>query len=138
MEINIAKNAGFCFGVKRAVKMTSDGAKVHKNIYMLGDIVHNEHVIEKTKEAGIKIVNNIDKIEKGALIFRAHGTPPEIYTEAKKRGLTIIDATCPLVLEIHTIAKQLENDGYKVIIIGDYNHDEVIGIASQLNNPIMI
>ena len=138
MKINIAKNAGFCFGVKRAVKVALDGAGQHKNIYMLGDIVHNEHVIEKTKEAGIKIIHTIDKIEKGALIFRAHGTPPEVYAEAKKRGLTIIDATCPLVLEIHAIAKQLESDGYKVIIIGDYNHDEVIGIASQLNNPIII
>ena len=138
IKINIAKNAGFCFGVKRAVKMALDGASLYKDIYMLGDIVHNEHVIEKIKEAGIIIVNNIDKVEKGALILRAHGTPPNIYNEAKKRKLKIIDATCPLVLEIHSIVKELEKEGYKVIIIGDYNHDEVIGIASHLKNPIII
>jgi len=137
-KINIAKNAGFCFGVKRAVSMALNGAKKHNDVYMLGDIVHNEHVIERIKNAGIKTAKNIDQIKDGALLLRAHGTKSEIYNEAKKKGIKIIDATCPLVLEIHKIAKTLETDGYKVVIIGDYNHDEVIGIASQIKKPIII
>ncbi len=137
-KINIAKNAGFCFGVKRAVSMALDGAKEHKDIFMIGDIVHNEHVVKKISDAGINVVKNIDQIKKGVLLLQAHGTPPEIYSKAKKRSLKIIDATCPLVLEIHEFAKKLENDGYRVIIIGDYNHDEVLGIAKQLKNPIII
>jgi len=137
-KINIAKNAGFCFGVKRAVSMALNGVKKHNDVYMLGDIVHNEYVIERIKNAGIKTAKNVDQIKEGALLLRAHGTTPEIYNEAKKKGLKIIDATCPLVFEIHKIAKTLEKDGYKVVIIGDYNHDEVIGIASQIKNPIII
>ncbi|MFC1562590.1 4-hydroxy-3-methylbut-2-enyl diphosphate reductase [candidate division KSB1 bacterium] len=137
-KINIAKNAGFCFGVKRAVSLALNGAKKHKDIYMLGDIVHNEHVVEKIKNSGIKVVENINQIKKGVLLLQAHGTPPEIYSKAKKRCLKIVDATCPLVLEIHEYAKKLEEEGYKVIIIGDYNHDEVIGIASQLKNSIIV
>jgi 4-hydroxy-3-methylbut-2-enyl diphosphate reductase len=138
VKINVAKNAGFCFGVKRAVDMALNGAKKHKDIYMLGDIVHNEYVIKNIKTAGVKVVKNINEIEKGALLLRAHGTTPKIYNEAKKRGLKIIDATCPLVLEIHKTAKKLEKEGYKIVIIGDNNHDEVIGIASQVTNPIII
>lgn len=137
-KINIAKNAGFCFGVKRAVGMALNGAKKHNDIYMLGDIVHNEYVVEKIKKSGINVVENIDQIKKGVLLLQAHGTPPEIYSEAIMRGLKIIDATCPLVLEIHEVAKKLEKEGYRVIIIGDYNHNEVIGIASQLKNAIII
>lgn len=137
-KINIAKNAGFCFGVKRAVNMALNGVKKHNDVYMLGDIVHNEHVIERIKNAGIKTAKNIDQVKDGALLLRAHGTTSEIYNEAKKKGVKIIDATCPLVLEIHKIAKTLEKDGYKVVIIGDYNHDEVTGIASQIKKPIII
>jgi len=137
-KINVAKNAGFCFGVKRAVNIALEEAEKGQNVSMLGDIVHNEYVVKKISDAGVKVKNNIDSISDGVLLLRAHGTVPEIYEKAKGKGLQIVDATCPFVLDIHEHVKNLDKEGYQIIIIGDYGHDEVIGIASQVKNAIVI
>ncbi len=105
---------------------------------MLGNIVHNEHVVRELDEAGIHVLDSLDHIEFGTLMIRAHGAVSEIYVAAGKKGLKIIDATCPLVLEIHRLAKQLKEEGYTVVVIGDHGHDEVIGIAGQVESAIII
>ena len=139
MRILVAKSAGFCFGVKRAVRMALETAKNEKEpVYMLGDIVHNEHVVRKLDEAGIRVVDSLEQVESGILMIRAHGAIPQIYNVARAKGLKIIDATCPLVLEIHKFAKQLDDEGYTVVVIGDHGHDEVIGIAGQLESAAII
>lgn len=139
MEIHVANSAGFCFGVKRAVRMALDAAKTEEGpVYMLGDIVHNEHVIQKLSRAGIQVIDSLESVNSGTLLIRAHGAVPEIYETARKKGLKIIDATCSLVLEIHKIARQLEEEGYTVVIIGDHGHDEVIGIAGQVQSAIIV
>ncbi len=139
MKIKVAKSAGFCFGVKRAIEIALKTAREEKNdVYMLGDIVHNEFVVEQIKKAGIKVVDSIEKINSGVLLLRAHGTVPEIYERAKEKGLKIVDATCPMVLEIHKIVKKLESENYQIVVIGDHNHDEVKAIAAQSKNPIVI
>ncbi|MBD3309097.1 4-hydroxy-3-methylbut-2-enyl diphosphate reductase [candidate division KSB3 bacterium] len=139
MEIHVARSAGFCFGVKRAVRMALDAARNEAApVYMLGDIVHNEHVVRDLDEAGINVVDSLDQVESGTLLIRAHGAVPEVYAEARKKGLKIIDATCSLVLEIHKVARQLDREGYTVVIIGDHGHDEVIGIAGQVTNPLIV
>lgn len=139
MDIHLTESAGFCFGVKRAVKMALDAAETNTGpVYMLGDIVHNEHVVKQINEAGIQVVNSVAQIDAGTLLIRAHGAIPEIYEEARSKGLKIIDATCPLVLEIHKIARELQQEGYAMLIIGDHDHDEVIGIAGQLHTPRVI
>lgn len=138
MIIRIAKSAGFCFGVKRAIDIALEAAREEKNVAMLGDIVHNEFVVEQIKQAGIRVVNGIDDITEGILVLRAHGTVPDIYREASQKGLKVVDATCPMVLEIHKIARKLEAEGYQVVIIGDQNHDEVKGIAAQVRNARVV
>lgn len=105
---------------------------------MLGEIVHNEHVVRELDQAGIQVIHALDQISSGTLIIRAHGETPETYRTAQKKGLTIIDATCPLVLEIHAYTRQLQAEGYTVVVIGDHEHDEVIGIAGQVASAVIL
>ena len=139
MKIYLAKDAGYCFGVRDAVNLAYDSAKTHGEVYMLGTIVHNERVIDDLSSAGAKVVKSLDDVPSGKpLLFRAHGTPPELVKEASNRDLKLIDATCPLVTEIHDDIKKLNDEGRKTIIIGDHGHDEVIAIAAQVKKPIII
>ena len=139
MKILLAKNAGYCFGVRDAVDMAYDTAKEHGDVYMLGHIVHNENVVNDLDKAGAKVVDSLDKVPKGRpVLLRAHGTHVDTWKEAKQKNMNIVDATCPLVRDIHDEIKQLEADGRKIIIIGDHGHDEVVGIASQVKNPMIV
>jgi len=139
MKIIIAKNAGYCFGVKDAVDMANDIAKKEGNVYMLGDIVHNEKVIDDLNKAGAMVVNSLKDVpDNGTVLFRAHGTKNDIWKEAEKMSLNVKDATCPLVHKIHEDVRNLYNEGRKIIVIGDHGHDEVIAIADQAKNTIVI
>jgi len=139
MKILVAKDAGYCFGVRDAVNLAYDTAKDHGEVYMLGTIVHNEKVVEDLSKAGTKVVDKIDEVPKDIpILFRAHGTAPTVWDKAKNKNLNIIDATCPLVIEIHDEIKKLEAEGRRTIIIGDHGHDEVVGIAAQVENPIIL
>jgi len=138
MKINLAKSAGFCFGVRKAITIAMETAKTKKPIFMLGDIVHNEEVVRQIEKAGIKKINRLSKGKNKTLLIRAHGCSKKTLSLAKKLGYTIIDATCPMVKEIHSIAKKLEDSGYRIIIIGDKRHDEVQGIAGQLKTKAII
>ena len=139
MKIYLARDAGYCFGVRDAVNLAYDTAKTHGEVYMLGTIVHNERVIEDLSNVGAKVVESLDDVPKDKpVLFRAHGTSPELWEEASKKNLKLIDATCPLVTEIHHEIKKLETENRKTIIIGDHGHDEVVAIASQVKKPIII
>jgi 4-hydroxy-3-methylbut-2-enyl diphosphate reductase len=139
MKITVAKDAGYCFGVRDAVNMAYDSAEKFGNVYMLGDIVHNEQVVEDLEKVGTKVVESLDDIPKDSpILFRAHGTVNELWEEAKSKKMNIIDATCPLVHEIHHEVKKLAADGRKIIIIGDHGHDEVVAIADQVDGTIII
>jgi len=139
MKIIIAKNAGYCFGVRDAVDLAHDIAKKEGKVYMLGDIVHNEKVVEDLNNAGAKVVESLEDVpENGTVLFRAHGTKSNIWEEAENMSLNIKDATCPLVHKIHEDVKRLYNEGRKIIVIGDHGHDEVVAIADQAKNTIVI
>ena len=141
MNIIVAKSAGYCFGVRDAVNIAYETAQKYGNVYMLGDIVHNEKVVADLEKAGAKVVQNLDEIPKGSpVLFRAHGTKTNIWKEAEEKNLKVIDATCPLVHEIHHEVKKLESERRQIIIIGDHGHDEVIAIADQVTKrePIII
>ena len=139
MKIFLAKDSGYCFGVRDAVNMAYETADKDGEVYMLGTIVHNEKVIEDLDAVGTKVVDSLDDIPAGSsVLFRAHGTSPSVWKNAKRKKLNIVDATCPLVTEIHQDIKELAKEGRRCIIIGDHGHDEVIGIASQIKNPIII
>ena len=139
MKILVAKDAGYCFGVRDAVNLAKKSGQDYEAVYMLGDIVHNERVVSDLEKSGSVVVNSVDDIpEDKPVLFRAHGTDPKIWKDAQKKKLNIIDATCPLVTEIHEEIKILESENRKTIIIGDHGHDEVMGIAAQVKNPIII
>ena len=139
MKILIAKDAGYCFGVRDAVNLAYETAEDHGDVYMLGHIVHNENVVKDLDEAGAKVVGKLKDVPKGKpIMFRAHGTSTKVWEKAQKQNMNIIDATCPLVKEIHDEVIKLEKEGRKIIIIGDHGHDEVVGIASQIKDPIIV
>jgi|TARA_B110000196_G_scaffold42049_1_gene32308 4-hydroxy-3-methylbut-2-enyl diphosphate reductase len=139
LKILVAKDAGYCFGVRDAVNLAQKSGQDYEAVYMLGDIVHNESVVEDLSKAGSIVVNSLDDIPKDKpVLFRAHGTDPKVWKDAQKKKLNIIDATCPLVTDIHEEIKILESENRITIIIGDHNHDEVIGIAAQVKNSITI
>ena len=139
MKILLAKDAGYCFGVRDAVNLAYDTAEQNGDVYMLGHIVHNENVVQDLDSAGAKVINSLDDVpEDKPILFRAHGTPVETWDDAYTKQINIVDATCPLVLEIHVEVKKLESEGRRIIIIGDHGHDEVVGIASQVKDAIIV
>ena len=139
MKIFVAKDAGYCFGVRDAVNLAYDTADTHGEVYMLGTVVHNERVVSNLEKVGTKVVKSLDEVPKDKpVLFRAHGTPPSVWDEAKSKNLNLIDATCPLVVDIHHEIKKLEEEGRKTIIIGDHGHDEVSAIAAQVSAPIIV
>ena len=139
MKLLVAKDAGYCFGVRDAVNLAKKSGDDFQEVYMLGDIVHNETVVDDLNKRGSKVVESLNDIpEDKPVLFRAHGTDPETWKKAQKKKLNIIDATCPLVTEIHEEIKELESENRRTIIIGDHNHDEVVGIAAQVQDPIII
>ncbi len=129
MHTVIASHAGFCAGVKRAFKIAEETANSPGRWYTLGQLVHNESVIDYFRQKGINPVNNLDEITEGAgIIIRSHGVAPDIISIAKNRGLNIKDATCPRVNRVHEIVQTLEAEGYDIVIFGDPEHPEVEGI----------
>ena len=139
MKITIAKDAGYCFGVRDAVELAYKSAEENGEVYMLGDIVHNERVVSDLADEGTKVVDNLDNIpDDKPVLFRAHGTETKVWEDALGKGLDIIDATCPLVQEIHDEVRKLAKDGRQIIIIGDHGHDEVVGIMSHAKDSIVV
>jgi len=138
MKINVAKSSGFCYGVRHAIGICKDLAGSEKNVYVLGDIVHNTFVVKDLEEKGLRKIKRLSPSKNSTLIIRAHGAPKKTFDRARSCGYKIIDATCPKVKDIYTIARRLEKNS-QMIIIGDKGHDEVKGIAGQLKQkPITI
>ncbi|MBN1912989.1 MAG: 4-hydroxy-3-methylbut-2-enyl diphosphate reductase [Candidatus Omnitrophica bacterium] len=138
MKISLAKSAGFCFGVKRAIDMALKTSLSHKNVYVLGDIVHNEDVVREIEKTGIKKAKRLSSGKNKVFLIRAHGTSRQVIEKAKGLGYDIIDATCPMVKEIHRIVEEMDNRGRKIIVIGDKKHDEVRGIIGHAKQKAMV
>ena len=120
MKIILAKDAGYCFGVRDAVNSAYEMSKKYGEVYMLGDIVHNESVVSDLEKEGVKVVEKLDQIPKDKpVLFRAHGTAKEVWKKAEDKKMNIIDATCPLVHEIHHEVKALHKEGRKTV---SYTH----------------
>ena len=130
MEVIVAKSAGFCFGVKRAVDKVYEEIEKGNKIYTFGPIIHNETVVGDLESKGVIVINSIEELEDidcGTIIIRSHGVSKHIYDAIEKRGLNIVDATCPFVKKIHKIVEQ-ESETRNIVIIGNANHPEVEGI----------
>jgi 4-hydroxy-3-methylbut-2-enyl diphosphate reductase len=139
-KIQLARHAGFCFGVRRAIKIAEDSlAGENKPIFCWGELIHNASVVKNLEKKGLKVVADLKKIPRGSfLIIRSHGAAPEIFSAAKKKGITIIDATCPFVQKAQAIAKDFYQKNYQVVIVGDKNHPEVIGIRANTKNTALV
>ena len=129
MKITVAKTAGFCMGVRRAVDMVLDAANTTTGpIYTYGPLIHNPQVLEMLKEKRIRQLDHIPDKGEGTVLIRAHGVPPEDQTALTDAGFRIINATCPRVIKVQSIIRKHAEKGYGVIIVGDKNHPEVIGL----------
>ena len=138
MNIILAKKAGFCFGVKRAVDTVYNELQAGTAIYTFGPVIHNEEVVRDLEEKGVVVVNSIEELKDkpiGTVIIRAHGVEKGIYNQIKNLGFQIVDATCPFVLKIHRLVEQHANEGCQIVIMGDENHPEVKGIKSWAPVP---
>ncbi len=138
MKITLARSAGFCFGVRRAIDIAFKTVGSGSPVYMLGDIVHNETVVKAIRDAGVKKIRRLGNGKGKILLIRAHGARISTIEKAIKQGYDIVDATCPMVKEIHRIVSRMEDKGYRVIIAGDKNHDEVKGIIGQLKKKAVV
>ncbi len=142
MEIIVGKNAGFCFGVKRAVDAVYDLLKENpRDLYSIGPLIHNETVTKDLKSKGLIEINDYDyvkNLKNKRVIIRTHGIEKNIYDLLKFNNNSIVDLTCPFVSKIHKLVKEYSESGYKIIVIGDKDHPEVKGIVSYAKNDIYV
>ncbi|SCZ01330.1 4-hydroxy-3-methylbut-2-enyl diphosphate reductase [Alkaliphilus peptidifermentans] len=141
MKVILADYSGFCFGVKKAMDMVYDEIKekgMEKELYSLGPLIHNQQVVEELENKGVKVEDDIEKIQKGSVIIRSHGVQKDVYSLAGEKSLDIVDATCPFVRRIQNIVENYHKDKYEIVIIGNPNHPEVIGINGWCNNQAFI
>ena len=132
MEIILSKFSGYCYGVKKAVSVADESIDKYEDIYSLGSLIHNKRAVEKLKNKGLKLVDDIEEKNKN-IIFRSHGVEKKYYDYANKNNLNVIDTTCIYVKKIHQIVEEKYKDGYEIIIVGSKKHPEVIGINSWSN-----
>jgi (E)-4-hydroxy-3-methyl-but-2-enyl pyrophosphate reductase len=131
--IKRAKTQGFCFGVAITVKKAEEAVeRLGSNVTTLGHVVHNPQMVAQLEAKGLKNANTVDEVDTEAMFVRAHGLPVEVLEKAKERGLTVIDATCPMVTKIHVQAEKLRAEGYKIVVVGDPDHPEVKGTLSHV------
>lgn len=141
LNVQLAKSAGFCFGVKRAVDVVYDAIKKGKKVYTYGPIIHNDEVVNDLKNKGVFVVDSLDmldKLEKGIMIIRSHGISKKEYNRIEKSGFELIDATCPFVQKIHKNVDLKSKEGYTVVIIGNDKHPEVEGIKGWCGEKYLV
>ncbi|WP_177504093.1 bifunctional 4-hydroxy-3-methylbut-2-enyl diphosphate reductase/30S ribosomal protein S1 [Anaerosinus sp.] len=138
MKVILAKHHGFCYGVKRAVKIAQDSVSLEGKAYTLGPIIHNPQMVEKLANEGVGMVHSLDDIRQGTVIVRSHGVGPKVYEQAEEKGLTLVDATCPHVKKAQMAAYELSEAGYQVIIVGEKSHPEVKSIFEWSKNRAII
>lgn len=141
MDVTLAKTAGFCFGVKRAVDMVYKESEEKDNVYTYGPIIHNDEVVKSLEKRGVKVINSeqeLRNLKEGTIIIRSHGVPEYIYQICKDNKLDIVDATCPFVKKIHKIVDENSKDNCDIIIIGSDNHPEVEGIKGWCHSDTTV
>ena len=138
MKVIVAENCGFCPGVKNAISMAEDVLKHKKDVYSLGPIIHNSDVVNRLAKAGLKTVSSAEQIKSGTVIIRSHGAAPKQIAQLKEKGVNIVDATCVLVKRVQQIAKELADEGYKVVVVGDENHPEVQAVVGSASGVVVL
>jgi 4-hydroxy-3-methylbut-2-enyl diphosphate reductase len=134
IKVKKARELGSCFGVRRAIKIIDKAAKEYPEIVTLGPIVHNRLVVTKLSETGVKVVNELDRVQDSVIAIASHGAPPQLLSQIKARKLEVIDTTCPIVRSAQKAAKRLADAGFRVIIFGEATHPEVKGLLGWAGN----
>ena len=141
MKIVLSETLSYCFGVRKTLELTDRllAERPDRTYYMLGEIVHNEHVIEALKAKGLRIVGSLDEVPVGGVvILQSHGSARKRYAELEARGLEHVDATCPMVRIIHDKIREVEAKGFTPVVIGQVGHEEVRGIVGQVARAIVV
>jgi (E)-4-hydroxy-3-methyl-but-2-enyl pyrophosphate reductase len=140
MKVVLAKYAGFCYGVRRALETVLDAASAtDKKMFTLGPLIHNPQVIERLESEGVSTIKSLDDIPDGCVVIMpSHGVPRQVMEQARARGLEIIDVTCPFVRKVHRVAENLMASGFQVILLGDAGHTEVRGILSVCGDDAIV
>lgn len=132
IDIEVARYAGVCYGVERALGMAEKAAdEARKPVNTLGPLIHNPLVVNDLESIGVGAASSVSEVEEGTLIIRAHGVVPSVVEDARARGLDVLDATCPYVKKVHNAAERLVREGYQLIVVGESGHPEVEGIMGH-------
>jgi 4-hydroxy-3-methylbut-2-enyl diphosphate reductase len=140
MKVTVDQHSGFCWGVVRTVEIAEQEMENGEELYSLGPIIHNPVEIERLRERGLEVVGNEDFARLGGkkVLIRAHGEPPSTYAAARDRGITLIDATCPVVSKVQERLRKFYDKGYQIVIFGKKDHAEVIGLVGHTNNEAIV
>ena len=143
-KVIVAKTAGFCFGVKRAVDTVYaqvNSGVARRPIFTFGPIIHNEEVVRDLERCGVKVLADeadLDRVTEGTVVIRSHGVPRRILEKVREKKLELVDATCPFVRKIHRIVEEKSREGYEIIIVGNASHPEVEGIRGWADGPVTV
>jgi 4-hydroxy-3-methylbut-2-enyl diphosphate reductase len=139
LRVTVAEGAGFCFGVRRALKIAFEAARrEHGSAVTLGPIIHNPQVVGRLEREGLRVIEDLSGQKGGTLVVRSHGLPGRLLEEARAREMEIVDATCPFVEQAQERAAQLEEEGHFVIVVGEEDHPEVLSITGGLRKPALV
>jgi len=138
MKVVVARHAGICYGVERALKMAAEAATTTDRVATLGPLIHNPQAVAALQERGVGVASSLDEIEQGTVVIRSHGVDPAVIEQAEQKGLAVVDATCPFVRAAHTCAAELAARGYAVVIVGESDHPEVEGILAHAGGEAVI
>lgn len=139
MKVYIADEAGFCFGVKRALNLIARLNEKNQNVQIFGQLIHNRTVLKNLEKKGIGYIESLDELDPGKkLVIRTHGIPKDVESELRKQNIEILDATCPFVKKIHRIVEKIDGKKNRVVIVGDGNHPEVIAAKSYASGAVVV
>ncbi len=138
-EVRIAKRTGFCYGVREAIDKAKESAATGRATHTLGQVVHNEGVINDLSQIGVRSVDSLDDVDHGAaVVIRAHGVKPEVFERAESRGLEVIDGTCTWVIQEQRQLQELVDEGYTIVLLGTPRHPEVVGLLGFAPDAIVV
>lgn len=138
MRVEVARFAGVCYGVERALKLAGEAAVRDTTVHTLGPLIHNPQAVDALEAQGVEVAATLDEVSSGTLVIRSHGVDPEIIESARSRGLRVVDATCPHVSKAHEAARALKEGGYSVVIVGEADHPEVAGIRAHAGGDALV
>ncbi len=140
MKVTVDKNAGFCWGVVRTIDVAEEHLQESGKLYCLGSIIHNPMEVDRLAKQGLEVValSDFERLRGQTVLIRAHGEPPSTYQLARQYGVTLVDATCPVVTKVQERIRKFHDQGYQVVIFGKHDHAEVIGLVGHTNNEAIV